>query len=108
MRLVELKKGKFFLSEKVRFFGDDLISKIALAVFKNIVRIKKLINRELSILPKRILKITHSLWSVLSNKIDSFYEKVHNRKRVKKDTSLDNHKGSVSIYWKSVSDDLKR
>ena len=111
IRSVELKKGKFFLPKRIRLSADNFLSKISLAVFRNIGRIKKLIKAELSILPTRILKLTHFIWSKTRQKIDKFYEKmhnVHNHKIVKKDSDMDNHKGSVSIYWKSVTEDLKK
>ena len=110
IRSVELKKSRFFLPKKVRFSGDKFIGRISLAVFGNIARIKKLIKRELSILPKRFLRLTHLIWSKTSHKIDKFYDNMHNLHRhkshSKKNSDLNNHKGSVSIYWRSVSEDL--
>jgi len=110
IRSVELKKGKFFLPKRIRLSADNFLSKISLAVFRNIGRIKKLIKAELSILPTRILKLTHFIWSKTRQKIDKFYDNMHNLHRhkshSKKDSNMDNHKGSVSIYWRSVSEDL--
>lgn len=76
-RFVEMKTGKYMLPFSFRHCGDNLIRKILLAVFKNVVKIKKLVRREMYLLPRRFFRLTHKIWSKTKEKIDQFYDKVH-------------------------------
>lgn len=63
---------------------------------KNIILLNRL-QSKLKSLPEVIKRKSHDLWQVVSNKIDSYFEKIKRNKN-------DNNKGSVSIYWQSVKE----
>jgi len=77
VRWIEFSKRRQIIPEKIRYAGDDKIEEVRLAVFKNAVKIKKLVYREMALLPRRIVKISHIVWSKTKQKIDSFYDKFH-------------------------------
>jgi hypothetical protein len=76
VRAIELRKEKFFVSKHVRTIGDEGIKNFLLAVLKNTVRIKKIIYREISLIPTRSLRITHLIWLRIKKCVDKFYEKL--------------------------------
>ena len=107
-RFFEVAKNKFIISEKKRFVLDHRISKIILAVIKNIARMKKFFKNHKTLLPKRVIRIVHVMWSKLRDRIDKFFEKMHRMHRKDIKSNIDNNKGAVSMYWKSVSEHINK
>jgi len=96
-RTYELSYNKEFISNNKR----ELLDKKLLTFYeKNISLLSKHLNA-LGLKVKKLPEITnhklHDLWQVVSKKIDSRFEKIRNSKSK-------HEKGSVSVYWQSVSE----
>ena len=89
----EIKHGKEIISRDKREVTDR---KILTFYKKNIILLDRLYSA-LKQLPEKFGRKLHDLWKLVSEKVDSFFEKV-------KDSKSKNKKGSVSIYWKSVGE----
>ena len=77
IRYFELKKDNYLLPKKVRSVGDSLILKTSLAVSRNVVRIQKMIYKEISLFPRRFFKLTHLIWSKFRNTVDRIYDRLN-------------------------------
>ena len=81
----------------ISFYADSDVDKKILTFYeKNIILLNRLSGR-LANLPEIISYRSHDLWEFFSKKVDTYFE------RVKKNKS-ESSKGSVSIYWDSVSE----
>lgn len=74
-RVYELEIGKFFIPMHVRNFADKKIKDFSLAVLKITAKIKKIIYKEVSLMPGRILEVTFKLWLKIRRVVDKFYRK---------------------------------
>lgn len=99
LRSFEIRIGKAFIPSKLRFLADDLLSAIWFAISENIVRMLNWISRELSLIPRRVKMFLALVWKKIRDKVDSYFGHFHHHDL--------NDKGSVSVYWKSISDHQK-
>lgn len=96
-RSYELVKGGKIFSDSFRQKSDE---KVLTFLAKNIIllnRFYRIIIRKISNLVKIILVRVHLIWKSLSKKGDSFFDRVKGKRVI-------NNKGSVSLYWQSVSE----
>lgn len=94
-RFYELHSNRLLISISTRAKGDQ---KILTFCRKSIIlfnRIYQKVLNQVDQLPKFISSWLHFLWRKISDRIDSFFERIKGRKIIK-------NKNSTSLYWKSV------
>ena len=92
VRWYELANNRNLIPAHKREVSDKLISKKATQISRWCLVHWKRFEEILHDLPHWTCDILHSVWTVVSNKIDSLFDKLHgNRKGGKK--------GAVSLYW---------
>lgn len=95
-RSYEINRGKELIAYSTRKKSDE---KVLTFLDKNIIllgRIYQRISVELSKLPEIAADKMHYVWKVISQKGDLFFDKIRGKRPM-------NNRGSVSLYWQSVS-----
>jgi hypothetical protein len=98
--IVMIAYRSYELSYNKELISRQKISKIdkKLLTFydKNIILLNRLYGN-INNLPEIVSHKSHGLWEMFAGKVDTYFEKIKKNKS-------ENNKGSVSIYWKSVSE----